>query len=276
MLLRRTLWLIETRLNDALTLEALARDLGVTPAWLTRAFAMATGRPLMRHVWARRLTEAARTLARPDPPSVLTVALDAGYASPEAFARAFRLAFGLSPRDLIARGTTDGLPLTPALEYPMTDTMTLTPPTIAAMPDRRIAGTRRRFTIATRAAIPGHWADHMAAGQSQPGADPLRWYGVCASFDEDGGFDYIVGQEAVSGQALPAGWVTITLPAGNWARFRTTDHISSMGAMWDAIYRDWIGSDRLTPRDGPSVEYYPPEFDGATGRGGYEIWMPVT
>ena len=52
----------------------------------------------------------------------LTLALDAGYASPEAFSRAFRAfrafraEFGHSPRALRVRNTLADLPLTQALE----------------------------------------------------------------------------------------------------------------------------------------------------------------
>ena len=28
-------------------------------------------------------------------------------------------------------------------------------------------------------------------------------------------------------------------------------------------------------RPGPSVEYYPPQFDGLTGAGGFEVWVAV-
>ena len=46
----------------------------------------------------------------------LTLALDADYASPEAFGRAFRAEFGHSPRALRVRNTLADLPLTQALE----------------------------------------------------------------------------------------------------------------------------------------------------------------
>lgn len=274
MLLNRIHWLIETRRGEPLTLAALAREVGVSPAYLTRVFALATGRPLMRHLWAGRLTEAACALASDDPPSVLTAALDAGYASPEAFARAFRAAFGVSPREVIARRSTEGLPLTPAMEPLMTDTMKLDPPKIETMPDRRIVGTRARYTMETRGSIPAQWDAHMMQGIELEGADPSRWFGVCDAFGEDGGFDYIVGQEA-PGAAVPAGWVAVTLPAGRWARFATREGIERMQDVWAAIYRDWIGTEGLTPREGPSAEYYPPEFDGRTGAGGYEVWIPI-
>src|SRR5258708_25437277 len=50
----------------------------------------------MRYVRERRLTEAGRSLIN-GATDILTVALDAGYSSHEAFTRAFREQFGLTP-----------------------------------------------------------------------------------------------------------------------------------------------------------------------------------
>ncbi len=63
MILNRALWLIETRLSQPITLQAMAADLGVSPEWLTRSFATAFGQTFMRYVWRRRLTRAAHQLA---------------------------------------------------------------------------------------------------------------------------------------------------------------------------------------------------------------------
>ena len=92
----QALWQIETNLNGPLTLAGLAETLKVTPFHLSRSLTALTGQPVTRYVWRRRLTRAAEALISTSA-SVLTLALDAGYASPEAFTRAFRAEFGLSP-----------------------------------------------------------------------------------------------------------------------------------------------------------------------------------
>ncbi|MGE5157753.1 MAG: helix-turn-helix domain-containing protein [Gemmatimonas sp.] len=63
---------------------------------MVRAFAAATGFSVMRYVRARRLSEAARALAR-GAPDILSLALEADYGSHEAFTRAFRDHFGMTP-----------------------------------------------------------------------------------------------------------------------------------------------------------------------------------
>src|SRR5476649_1989487 len=77
---------------------------------MARYFGLATGRPIMRYVRGRRLAEAARALAT-GAPDILAVALDAGYGSHEAFTRAFRDQFALTPEAVRAQRHLDNLEL---------------------------------------------------------------------------------------------------------------------------------------------------------------------
>src|SRR5467141_4067152 len=100
---QKALWFIESHLADELTLEEIAGIAGISRFHMVRAFAAATGLSVMRYVRARRLSEAARALAG-GAPDILTLALDADYGSHEAFTRAFRDYFGVTPEAV--RGST--------------------------------------------------------------------------------------------------------------------------------------------------------------------------
>src|SRR6185312_894148 len=93
---QKALWFIESHLAEALSLDEIAAIGGVSRFHLVRAFAAATGLPVMRYVRARRLSEAARALAN-GVPDILALALEADYGSHEAFTRAFRDHFGVTP-----------------------------------------------------------------------------------------------------------------------------------------------------------------------------------
>ena len=93
---QKALWYIESHLANALTLDEIAGVGGVSRFHMVRAFAAATGLSVMRYVRARRLSEAARALAG-GAPDILTLALEADYGSHEAFTRAFRDHFGVTP-----------------------------------------------------------------------------------------------------------------------------------------------------------------------------------
>src|SRR5579859_8246588 len=106
----RALWYIESHLASELTLDDISGVAGVSRFHMVRAFAAATGFSVMRYVRARRLTEAARALAA-GAPDILRVALDAEYGSHEAFTRAFRDHFGVTPESVRATTCLDKLKL---------------------------------------------------------------------------------------------------------------------------------------------------------------------
>src|ERR1700744_4766532 len=93
---QKALWYIEGHLADPLTLDEIAGAAGISRFHLVRAFPAVTGLPVMRYVRIRRLSEAARALAS-GAPDILNLALEADYASHEAFTRAFRDYFGITP-----------------------------------------------------------------------------------------------------------------------------------------------------------------------------------
>lgn len=274
----KSLWFIESNLSGPLTLNAVAEWLGVSTYHLARVFVETTGHPVMRYVWRRRLSRAAQALVH-GPDTVLTIALDAGYASPAAFTHAFRAEYGLSPSQLRA-GKLDRITLTHPIQPRSPMTTRLNAPKMETMPTRRFAGPVQRYTMQTRSAIPAQWVAFNDAETRVPGAVPDDYYGLCYNFSEsDGSFYYMCGQEVPAGVDLPQDFAAVTI-AGRYARFATTGHISTMDAVWQEVYANWLSRPDMKPRamkhrPGPSVEYYPPQFDGLTGTGGFEVWVAV-
>src|ERR1700710_881424 len=107
---QKALWFIESHLASPLTLDEIAGVGGISRFHMVRAFAAATGLSVMRYVRARRLSEAARALAG-GAPDILSVALEADYGSHEAFTRAFREHFGVTPETVRGSAPPDNLQL---------------------------------------------------------------------------------------------------------------------------------------------------------------------
>src|ERR1700722_6909841 len=110
----KALWFIESHFADDVSLGEIAEVAGVSRFHMVRAFGVTTDHSVMRYVRARRLTEAARNLAK-GAPDILGGVLDAWYGSHEAFTRAFREQFGLTPDMLRAGGTVENLLLVEAI-----------------------------------------------------------------------------------------------------------------------------------------------------------------
>src|SRR5204863_3523607 len=107
---QKALWFIESHLAGDLSLDEIAGIAGISRFHLVRAFAAATGLSVMRYVRARRLSEAARALAN-GASDILGVALEADYGSHEAFTRAFREHFGVTPEMVRGSANLDTLQL---------------------------------------------------------------------------------------------------------------------------------------------------------------------
>src|ERR1700744_3515822 len=141
---QKALWYIESHLATPLTLDEISAVAGVSRFHMVRAFAAATGFPVIRYVRARRLTEAARALAA-GAPDILDVALDAEYGSHEAFTRAFRDHFGVTPE------TVRATPFLPPrnLQEPLTMISTaldhIGPPRVATGKAFLVAGVSERY-----------------------------------------------------------------------------------------------------------------------------------
>ncbi|WP_176234273.1 helix-turn-helix domain-containing protein, partial [Burkholderia cepacia] len=157
----------------------------------------------MRYVRSRRLTRAARALAQ-GAPDILHVALDAGYGSHEAFTRAFRDLFGVTPEDVRARRTLDGLSLVEPLRMKELKIIDVRSSRFETAGKRLIAGMSDRYTFDTNEGIPALWQAFIPYIGTLPGQVGDVTYGVCCNPDADGSFEYIAGVEVTSRDRLPA------------------------------------------------------------------------
>lgn len=84
--------------DEALTLSRLAKVLGYSEFYVSRKFSEISGMLLRDYMRYRRLAFALREL-RDTERGILDIALDYGFSSHEAFTRAFREAYGITPSE---------------------------------------------------------------------------------------------------------------------------------------------------------------------------------
>jgi AraC family transcriptional regulator len=270
----KALWFIESHFSDEISLDAIAAAAGVSRYHLSRAFTAVTGMPVIRYVRGRRLTEAAFRLAN-GAPDILAVALDAGYGSHEAFTRAFSEQFGHTPEAVRRSRALDEIPLVAAKgNDPPMNAALKTP----RMEDGRlllIAGIARRYSPATIAAIPSQWQQFVPYIGNIAGQTSSVTYGVCMNADEKGTMEYLSGVEVSSFDGIPEDFATARIPARRYAVFAHEGHVSTIRATWEAIFRSGLPAIGSEMADAPDFERYDERFDGRTGRGLVEIWIPL-
>ncbi len=256
-----------------MTLDEIAKSAGVSRFHLSRAFAASAGTSLSDYIRARRLSEAARSLTQ-GAPDILTVALDAGYGSHEAFTRAFRQHFGVTPDHLRAQAGLGTIPLQePIRMNPRTSTV-LSTPRIAKAGPLLIFGLGQQYRQ-TNAGIPAQWNAFVPHLGHIPGQAGNITYGVICNSDDAGAFDYICGVEVRQFPAYPEGFTRLRIPQQTYAVFDHRDHVSATAGTLKAIWEHGLAAANLAPHDGPAFERYDERFDGRTGLGGLEIWIPI-
>ena len=275
--IRRAVWYIESHFAEPIGLSDVAGASGLSRFHLSRTFAQFTGKSVTAYLRGRRLSEAAKTLAS-EGGEILPVALAAGYGSHEAFTRAFRDQFGMTPETVRARCTVDDLQLVEPFQMSDVKTARLADPVLREEGPFLLAGIREFRTFEERAGIPGQWQRFSPHIGQTPGQIGRGAYGACfvPSSGEEG-FDYMPAVAVRSLDDLPEGLSGARLPRRRYAIFRHDDHVSTIGATCAAIYNDWQPKTDLKVGEGPLMllEHYDETFNPVTGRGGIEVWIPL-
>lgn len=270
----KVIWYIESHYRQSITLDMLAESAGVSRFHLSHAFSYATGMPVTRYLRCRRLSQAAHALAAGEN-DILDLALSLGYASHEAFSRAFKDYTGRTPEQVRRQGHTDNLNL---LEVRLMSENTVTDlpePRIVSQRALLLAGLTNNYSHETSAGIPGQWQEFNALVTRIPGRVDGAAFGVVHNSDDNDRFDYTCGVEVADFSALPGDMDHLRIPEQRYAVFPIDRHISAIRALWHTIWSEWLPGSEHEAADAPIIERYPESFDPDTGMGGFELWLPV-
>lgn len=270
----KALWYIENNFAGELMLDEIANVAGVSRYHVSRAFGEAIGRPITGYVRGRRLTEAAKALAA-GATDILTVALEVGYGSHEAFTRAFREQFGLTPESVRAQRHVDNIELVEAVAMNHSVLKDIAEPRFESRKAFLVAGVSARYDYEScGGGIPAQWqrfAPHIGSVPGQVGTDA---YGVRYNSD-DNGLDYLCGVEVGEFSQLPPELSRVRVPANRYAVFTHHGHISAIRSTWSTIWSKWLPKSGHQIADAPDFERYDARFDARSGNGEVEIWVPL-
>ena len=273
-LANRALWTIDRNLTSELSLGTVAESCGVSRYHLAHAFGESTGMPVMEYVRRRRLSEAAGNLAN-GADSILDLALEFGYASHEAFSRAFRAQFGMTPEDVRRKATTDGLPVQKPLKTGEAAMPAIKADRIVDLPQMLFVGLLEHVLFSQLQTIASQWQRFMPHyGEIEDKAHPIP-AGISTNLDDEGNFDYVCAVQVKRFTSVPKAMVQLTLPAQTYAVFRHDRHISEIAQTFAAIWNEWVPPDGRSIADGASIERHMESFDTRTGFGGVEIYIPI-
>ena len=270
----KALWIIERNSAQPLTLDGIAAACGVSRSHLAHAFGTATGLSVMQYVRARRLSTAAQALAA-GAPDILSIALEAGYGSHEAFTRAFRDRFRQTPESVRERRSVDGLALVHRLELRPRANVRLDPPRVVGDETVRVVGLAERCSFDTTITIPAQWQRFMECYDAIPyKRDPIP-IGVTYSPDDDGQFQYICGAEVHRFGDHSRELLHLEIRPRQYAVFEHRGHASTIYETYRSIWNEAMPALGRAVADAPVIERHNPAFDPRTGEGGLTLWIPL-
>ncbi|HEV2515085.1 MAG TPA: AraC family transcriptional regulator [Devosia sp.] len=271
----KALWIIERNSDQPISLIDLARACGVSRSHLAHAFGSATGVPAMKYLRGRRLSSAAQALAK-GAPDILSIALDAGYNSHEAFTRAFRDQFEMTPESLRERGSVAGLPLTNPIEISAGAAMPTLHPRFEQQGRIQVVGLSATISFEDTTSIPAQWQRFMLRCEEVQHQSRDIPVGLSQAPDAEGLFRYLCGVEVASLEDIPPGLEAAVVAPGRYAVFEHNGHVSSLYETYATIWNEALPEAGCTVADAAVIERHNAGFDPATGDGGLTLWIPLS
>lgn len=246
---------IQEHLGEDLSLDALARIAHFSPYHFHRVFRAFAGESVAEYVRRLRLERAVMML-RGSERSVLEVALDAGYGTHEAFTRAFKERFGVTPSECRSHGLS-----TPYWEEKQAMLKTFDPARVSVQVKRfdpmRVAFRRH---VGPYSAVQPVFAEFMkwcvARGLFHQRALEI---GVChddpAVTDPDKiRYDCAL---TVDETFQPEGDVQVTtLTGGDYAVATFRGPYTEFDAVYQHVYAEWLPASGREARNAPPFEIY--------------------
>lgn len=295
---------IDRNLEMPLDLPELAGVAHFSPFHFHRIFAAWMGETLGDYVRRRRLEVGALRLRHHKKKTVLDVALSVGFASGEAFARAFKIHFGHTPSSWRAGGADQWASqlCELALEYRNLSQASGNPgqematdvannrfsqPTeteiemdvkLVNLPATRIAYMRHIGPYGE--SIHQFWKKTFLPWTAAQDLATQPCYGIAHDDPSITPADKCRYDAAVE---IPENFVpeghamAMTLPGGRYAVAQFEGQVMTIGSAWSDLCRGWLAESGMTFDDRPSFEYYGAEskFDPETGILKCEICIPV-
>lgn len=280
---------IDAHLDQPLALETLAAVAHFSPFHFHRLFTAWCGETLGDYLRRRRLEVAALRLATQPSLAVLEVALGVGFGSGEAFARAFRQRFGLSPSEWrrerkpdqadrkndqgVEGGVAeDGFPATALVEEPMNVTLIDRQPVDVAY---------FRYTGPYGPAVGQFWFEQVAPWMRANDLLGRVRYGL--SHDDPGITDaakcrYDACVELAPGAVVSGQPQRATLPGGRYACTRFEGTVDEINDAWRRLLRGWLPGSGLQLDARPFLEHYPLDatYDPQTSVFDCQLCIPVS
>lgn len=274
---------IETNLDRQINTETVASIANFSPFYFHRLFCALTGESVSDYARSRRLSEAAQVLARSNI-SILQISLDYGFESQEAFTRAFKRAFGITPGRYRANPHLSCLSLkkrlSPQLLLHIGKGVTMQPKFVEIQAQKAV-GLGGVFAPGDSVAIGALWDRFIPRMKEIANPSNSVAYGICMPGHPDipvagaDKFVYVAALPVSEYGTKAADLVNCEISAGRYAVFTHKGPISQICHTVNYIWGTWLPTASVERREAPDFELYDQRFQPASEDSEFDIYIPI-
>lgn len=270
---------IENNIKEEMSIEELAQMANLSKFYFHRIFSSTAKISLMEYIKMRRISNAALELVNSNK-SIIEIAFDYQFNSHEAFSRAFKNIYGISPREYRNNKLITNI-------YEKLDVIKLRDkdvillePKIIFNDEFKIIGLSCTTTSTEnneKAIIPALWDKFIPRiGEINNFVSSTRTLGLCEIIENsDDSFTYICCKEVKNFDFIPEGMIAKVVPSSRYAVFTHKGNVENLGETYDYIYGSWL------PKSGYEIngvkhdfELYDERFDNSPSSE-MEIYIPI-
>ncbi|MFZ5816736.1 MAG: effector binding domain-containing protein [Bacillota bacterium] len=270
--IRRAVAYMEAHLQEPLSLGEIAQTVGYSPFHFHRLFLAVTGETPAAFIRRRRLEESARRLAQPGV-RMIEVALACQYDSQEAFIRAFRRLYGVTPGRYRRWECAAHQPATP---HPVAMGGSTMEPRIVERGPLTIVGLLY-FGENQNGEIPRLWDRFNDRMNQIPHQIPGVAYGFCfTDHPNSPNFWYLASVAVERVSEIPPEMFAKSVPAHTYAVFTHRGPVAALGETYARAYKGWLPTAPYQLAANFDFELYDERFhlqDEANSE--LEIYIPV-
>lgn len=253
---------VEQHLFDDVSVHDIAAASHYSTYHFSRVFKALVGDTPKEYLRKRRLTVAARQLLS-GPISILDLALNCQFESQEAFTRAFKSLFNISPAQY--RKVNDPFRLLYKDQFSphmlnYLQTRISMEPEIIVQPATKLVGIAQQYSHADLDLVK-LWSAFRPYRHKIPNQIGNAGFGIYESYEEQGGevrFVYLCSAAVASFEAIPDGMTARELPEQLYARFVHLGPLADLEQSLKYIWGSWLPKSGYEYVEKPDFELYQP------------------
>lgn len=271
---------VEQHLYDNISVHEIAAASHYSTYHFSRIFKALVGDTPKEYLRKRRLTVSARRLLNEDI-SILDLALDCQFDSQEAFTRAFKALFNVTPAQY--RKQNDPFRLlykdqfSPHMLNYLQQQISMEPE-IIIQPAIKLIGIASRYTNADLN-LPRLWSAFRPYRNTIPNRIGDDAFGIYESYeerDDDVSFVYVCAVSVNCFDHIPDGMTARELPEHTYAKFTHRGPVANLEHTLKYIWGSWLPKSKYDYIEKPDFELYRSGFNDADPKNELYLHIPVT